>query len=240
MAPGEVDEMFEAYVRERFGHRLAAIEPITDELIPGRTLPDLRQRARRHPGSFQARLELGKALYDEGSVEDAEAELTAALELFPEYGGADGPYLYLAWIQRDRGELRQAAESFRQLGLRNEGILQVHLEEAEVRVELGETGAAAAALEKAVEVFPYDIETHTRLAELYETLGRHEGAVRERRAIVALDPVDRADAHYRLAAALAAAGDRPAARSEVLRSLEIAPNFAAALDLLLELRGGNP
>jgi cellulose synthase operon protein C len=60
--------------------------------------------------------------------------------------------------------------------------------------------------------------------------------VRERRAILALDPVNRADAHYHLAVALLAAGDRAEARREVLRALEIAPNFADAQDLLLRLR----
>ena len=65
-----------------------------------------------------------------------------------------------------------------------------------------------------------------------------DGAVRARQAVLALGPTDRADAHYRLAAAMAAAGDKAGARSQVLRALEIAPSFDAALELLLELRGG--
>jgi tetratricopeptide (TPR) repeat protein len=214
------------------------VEPITDELVPGRSLDDLRQRARRHPGSFQARLDLGKALFEDGNAAEAEGELRAALRLFPEYGGADSPWLFLARIHRDRGELEEAADAFHALGQLNEGLWQVHVEEATARSALGQSRAAAAALESAVEVFPYDVDTHLRLAELYDTLENGQGAVRERRAILALDPVDRADAHYQLAAALSRAGDRVAARSEVLKALEIAPNFQAALDLLLELRGG--
>jgi len=54
--------------------------------------------------------------------------------------------------------------------------------------------------------------------------------------ILALDPADKADAHYRLALALRNAGDRVEAKSEVLKALEIAPNFEDALELLLELR----
>ncbi len=60
--------------------------------------------------------------------------------------------------------------------------------------------------------------------------------MRERAAVVALAPVDMAEARYRLALAQARAGEREAARQEVLRSLEIAPTYARALELLLELR----
>jgi hypothetical protein len=60
--------------------------------------------------------------------------------------------------------------------------------------------------------------------------------VRERRAVVALDPVDRAEARYQLAKALAAAGDRASARREVLLALEEAPSFEQAQTLLLDLQ----
>jgi len=69
-------------------------------------------------------------------------------------------------------------------------------------------------------------------------LGEWNGAVSERRAVLALDPADRADAHFRLARAHFRAGERAEARTQVLRALEIAPSYEAALDLLLELRGG--
>jgi Tfp pilus assembly protein PilF len=64
--------------------------------------------------------------------------------------------------------------------------------------------------------------------------------VRERRAIIALDPVDRAAAEYRLARAYLLAGDRAEARRAVLRALERAPNYQEAQELLLELRGARP
>jgi tetratricopeptide (TPR) repeat protein len=86
-------------------------------------------------------------------------------------------------------------------------------------------------------IHPYDAAVHDRMARLYTATGKHAKAVRERHAIVALKPVNRADALYRLAAALFAAGDRAEARRQVLRSLEIAPNYAEAQQLLLRLQG---
>ena len=59
--------------------------------------------------------------------------------------------------------------------------------------------------------------------------------VRERAAIVALEPVDKADAYYQLALAQHEAGDDAHARTSVLRSLEEAPNYEKAQTLLLTL-----
>ena len=65
--------------------------------------------------------------------------------------------------------------------------------------------------------------------------GDKQLAVRERSAIVALAPADRADAYYQLALAQHEASDDAAARKSVLRSLEEAPNYEKAQTLLLTL-----
>jgi Flp pilus assembly protein TadD len=57
--------------------------------------------------------------------------------------------------------------------------------------------------------------------------------------LVALNPPDLAGAHYDLARALDTSGNRVEAKREVLRSLEIAPGFEKAQELLLKLRGGS-
>jgi Flp pilus assembly protein TadD len=96
----------------------------------------------------------------------------------------------------------------------------------------------AESLELAMYISPYDIAAHTRLAELYARAGNKAGAVRERQAIVALKPVDMAEARYQLALAHFENGDRANARREVVRALENAPNFAKAQELLLKLSEG--
>jgi Tfp pilus assembly protein PilF len=82
---------------------------------------------------------------------------------------------------------------------------------------------------------PFDAATHQRLAELARTAGDKQLAVRERAAIVALGPVDKADALYQLARAQHDAGDDVHARTSVLRALEEAPNYEKAQTLLLTL-----
>ena len=190
------------------------------------------------PGNFLARLSYGKALFGEERFDEAEGEFRAAFSLYPEYGGQDSPLKYLAEIHQRDGEFDRAAQAYFQLGLLNETFFAVHSQEAGLRKELGDFVGAARALEKVVEIVPFDVDAHRALADLYAELKDPHGAVLERRAILALDPTDRVEAHYQLAVALAEAGDRAGARSQVLRALEIAPSYEAALELLLGLRGG--
>ncbi|HEX6559963.1 MAG TPA: hypothetical protein VF021_10885, partial [Longimicrobiales bacterium] len=98
--------------------------------------------------------------------------------------------------------------------------------------------ATADALESAIYIWPYDMTVHVRLADLYARTGNAKGAVRERQVIVALQPVDMAEARYQLALAHYQAGDRANARREVLRALEAAPSFERAQELLLKLSEG--
>jgi len=80
-----------------------------------------------------------------------------------------------------------------------------------------------------------EMELHARLADLYVGLGRWGGAIRERQAVIALHPVDRAEAQYQLAKAYYDSGDVANARRTLLRALENAPNFQKAQELLLEI-----
>lgn len=95
-------------------------------------------------------------------------------------------------------------------------------------------------LEQAMYISPYDIAAHEALAKLYAAQGDRAGVLRERQAIVALQPVDMAEARYQLALAHYDAGDAKSARREIVRALEIAPNFAKAQDLLLKLNEVKP
>jgi tetratricopeptide (TPR) repeat protein len=106
---------------------------------------------------------------------------------------------------------------------------------ADVEEKLGNAKAAADALDRLMYINPFDLATHRRLAKLAAASGDRQRTVRERTAIVALNPVDKADAWYQLAQAQHDAGDDLHARTSVLRSLEEAPNYEKAQTLLLTL-----
>ncbi|MBT8404091.1 MAG: tetratricopeptide repeat protein [Gemmatimonadetes bacterium] len=243
-----LDDGFDTYVRERYATEFASVtgglqaSPLMSAAGggpgPARDVSELRAQARRTPGDFQTRLRLARALVEIEAWDEAEPEAREALRLFPEYGGAEGPWVLVGRIHEARGEIREAADAYRAAARFDESAVPLARREAELRAELGDTEGERAALARAVEAWPYDIEVHERLAELHADARDTRGAVIERRAVVALDPADMAEARYRLAVALRDDGQRDAARSEILRALEIAPGFDAALELLLELRGG--
>jgi tetratricopeptide (TPR) repeat protein len=262
MDPEAFDTAFDVWVRERFAREFASVSGANDTgrgdgpgvasgddprppagpgeegaTLPG-DLPGLRRAAAERPGDFRVRLAYGRELVRAERWAAAEEQLQAAYRLFPSYGGPEGPLVLLARVHEARGELRPAADLLRRAATLDESALELSRREAELRRELGDSVGEREALQRVVQVHPYDADAHTRLAELHAAAGDHRGAVRERRALLALEPVDRADAHYRLALALRDAGEPGEARSQVLRALEIAPAFEAALELLLQLRGG--
>ena len=237
----ELDESFDEHFQGRFGGSIDALVPAGAS--PGmvtqpRSVEDWQRITRENPGNFQARLALGIMLFNEDRLEDAQEHLRAALRLFPEYGGLDSPYWYLAQIHGERAEVELAVRALQRLTSLNESHYEALLKLGELQSELGRADESAAALDAAVLIYPYEIELHERLAEAHTERGDATGAVRERRAIVALAPADLAEAHYQLARAYLADGRRTEARRAVLRALEIAPSFGDALDLLLEVRSG--
>lgn len=235
--PDGFDRAFDAYLRERFAGPLAALAGAGPDADGRPASPDeLERRARRETNDFMAQLAAGRMLVGDGRHEEALPFLERAAELFPEYGGEDGPYPLLAEVHRRRGDAQRAAEALDRLTRLNDHHYEANLELAGLLESLGDAMGAAAALERAVYIQPFDAVLHERLAVLYAGLGEWGKAVRERQAILALDPVDRAEALYQLALAQLEAGDPAAARRTVLRALERAPNFEKAQELLLRIR----
>lgn len=236
MSPSEFDQRFDEFFKQRFTGALVALGDPEEE-GPPRNVSDAVRRADRAANDFRAQLRAGRALFEDGREEEAVSYLDRAQDLFPGYAGADSPYWYLATIYQERGALGQAAHQLARMIAINENHYAAHVLLADLQEAIGDTAAAAHTLTRALYVYPFDMAIHRRLAGLYEALEDWAAAATERRAVVALRPVDMAEARYRVAYALYRSGDSEAARREVLRALEVAPNYSDALDLLLTIRG---
>ena len=235
---GDFDEEFDDWMRTRFASPLRGLAQVGERPSPEAGADALETFVRAHPGDLVAQMILGTLLMHDHRYDDAEPHLRKVLEIFPDYGGPDSPYAFLARIHRSRGELDRAAAALARLTQLSESSYDALIARAEVEDSLGHASASADALRAAIDVYPYDVDLHRRLAELDGDSGDRLGAVRERAAVVALDPPDRAEALYHLAVAQMDAGSRADARRTVLRALEIAPEYEDALELLLALRSG--
>ncbi len=237
MDPKAFDKKFDAYMRERYAPPLAALK---DSLKAGSETPpaDLLAQANASPQSYRIQMLAAVVLAKAGQTDTAIKLLERARSLFPEYGGGDGPYAGLAQLYAAKGDSKKAADALSQYVLHNETDYPAHLELARLRTVSGDSAGAADALDRALYINPYDIALHQQLAGLYSGLHDKVKTVRERRAVIALGPADKSEAYYQVALAYHDADDDPSARKAILRSLEEAPNYARAQELLLQIIDG--
>ena len=255
----DFDERFFGYLRERYGGAMAALgdappESEEEDQDSGeggpsrapirnpfeRREPNLEQlalAAKENPDDFRIQMTYGYALFREERFDEAEEPLVRGRDLFPEYVGSGNAYTLLSEIYRRQEREEEAIEALTTLVASNETAWDEHLALAELLGASGQEEREAEILERSLYISPYDLDVHRRLAELASASDRFALAVRERAALVALDPPDRAVALYELALAQHRAGQLESARGTVLRALEVAPGYDPAQELLLDLVG---
>ena len=200
----------------------------------GRTA--LETRVANNDRDFLAHLELGLLNHREKREDEALKHLERAAQIWPESAGEESPYFPIARIKRARGDDEGAIAALQSLVARNENHDAARAELSTLLEKRGRGEEALEVLESRVFIYPFDPKLHERRAELASALKRSAELREARLAIVALDPVDKAEAFYQLAVADLEVGDRPAARRNVLRALEVAPRFERAQEFLLKLR----
>ena len=234
-----LDAAFDDYLKTRYATALNALSKDPEAGKPA-TPSDQVTVETALPDKYFDQLKLGQLLYEQGNLELAELFLQKAQQLFPEYAGDDSSYWLLASLYLQQEKFPQTEAQLEQLVAINAEHYPAQLELAKLRAQRGDSAAAAAALENAIYIYPYDLELHQDLASYQTELGNWDAVARERRALLALDPVDRAEAFYQLAWAYERAGNRSSAHEQILYALEIAPNYFRAQELLLSLRKTKP
>ena len=227
----QLDAQFDGYVRTRFANEMAAVKPRSAATrgdgvawmvpSPTRCAPPLRSR---NASSGTARCA--------SSRRPSDSSLRTPVRIVH--------YRTLASIHLTRGDTAAAIRELQAMTARSETAYTANLDLDALLGARGDSALALKALDRAIYISPFDISLHLRLAARATHAAAHRIAVREREAVLALDPSDRVEAMYQLALAHATAGDAVAARREVLRTLDLAPNFEKAQALLLTLQEKRP
>ena len=134
-----------------------------------------------------------------------------------------------------RSILAEAMAELKALAQRNDHDFDSLKQLAQWLNEVGKPEEARKALQEAMYVNPFEQESHQLLAELCFKHKDLRLALREYRALLALDPTDKAAAHFNVANILWQMGQKSEAKKEVLAALEIAPGFEPAQELLLKV-----
>ncbi|MDY6945418.1 MAG: tetratricopeptide repeat protein [Pseudomonadota bacterium] len=211
IAPAAFDEQFDTFVRTRFANLLANFSEWQTQ-----------QQA--------ARQAIQKERWAE-AIEPARRAVT----LYPENTGGDSAHLLLARaldkLDR-RPDAIDALEAYRRAG----GWDPVALKE--LARWLDEAGRADQATEVMLALNyaePLNPDLHAQLGERLLTAGRARDALREFQALLALQALDEAPAHYGMARALREMGDKAGSRRHLLEALETAPHYKPAQALLLQM-----
>lgn len=179
-----------------------------------------------------------RATYEALDAGDFEAVLEraeAAIAAYPDYVDANDAYIPMAMAYDEldrRPEAMDTLETYWRLGGYSPGALRrlgTWLHEA------GRPDDAIAVYDDLIMVTPLDAEVHATLGDWMLAEGMAEGALREYRALMAMQPHDLAGTHYRLARAHLELEDQAGTREHLLYALEIAPHYREAQQLLLEI-----
>ena len=183
---------------------------------------------------FFENLVKGNELVKENKYQQAEEKFLKALEIYPYYTQSGNPYLGLAHIYReesDSSKLQSILEKY--LTVSEFGAKEAR-ELGHIYEYQGKNESAKSYYLRSMQVEPYDLNTHIRLADLFKESQNFHTEAQERKAILALDPLDRSNAYYQLALSYYNFGNTLDAKRQVLKSLESAPGYRDAQKLLLK------
>ena len=166
------------------------------------------------------------------------AQAEAVIALYPDYVFDANAYQLLAAAALAEGKPAIALGALKRYA-EHRGRDPAALEQlAKLEQQAADDPGAIATLQQINLIDPvFDTDSHRQLGELLMNARDFGGARREFGAVLALHPLDQAQANYDLARACHAAGDAPCAMNAVLAALEVAPDFKPAQKLLLELTG---
>lgn len=228
------DEAFLAYVKEKTAPTRKALKFSQMENRKELTVEDLRSEAALHPESFYAHLFLGRKLIREGKDEEAIEPLTRAQAILPGYVHADNPYRLLAGIYKKQGDTQAHTQILEALTAIDEDNIEALKELAEIYARGRQDENLIQVLSRATMINPFDSKVRNMRGAAFERLAQYDRSITEFKAALAVETTDMAQAHYNLARVFLQAGMKSEAKRSALFSLEIAPNFEAAQNILLK------
>ena len=193
----------------------------------------------KHPKCFWGLKRSGATLVAEGKWAQARDVLEKLKAIYPEYVGADNAYLLLAAVYRRLGDPASERKILEELAMRDGDASLAYLRLMEVADAAGDWRLWA---RMPGDCWPSIRSSRHRSADWPARRRNWDRLMRQsvRTALATLDDSDPASVHYHLASLLRRAGKPQEARREVLKSLEQAPRFREAHQLLLELLDPEP
>ena len=228
---------FDQYLEKEFGAlRQALVVPEGTDLSK-MPVDGLEKLAKDNPKSFPIQQALGMALRKAGKTDEAMQAFEKASQLAPTAEGDDSPHAQMAALALEKKDRTRAIAELTALFNVDFENLPAAQHLAALLKEANVTDAARTrpVYERIVALDPFDGEARSALGRLALQRNEADFAAREFRTVIALKPIDPAIAYTDLAESYLKSGKRDEAKRQALAALEIAPTYARAQDLLLQL-----
>jgi cellulose synthase operon protein C len=207
----QFDENFAGYVQEQLGSVVSQLEP------------------------WQEAQQVAQAAFVEKDWQAAATAAQHAIELFPDYVDEGSAYIVKARAHKELGEDDGVTATLLEYRTRGGHDPAALISLAKALAAANRNDDAIGVLDDVLMVAPLREEVHAELGDRLLQAGDAKRAIVEYQALLAMNPHDLSDAHYRLAKAYFASEDRGKSREHLLYALEIAPGFREAQQLLLEI-----
>jgi len=236
----DLDKMqagFDQYLEREFGDlkRAMAVPEGTD--LGRASIDTIEKSAKDNAKSYPIQIAYAVALRKAGRTDEAAQVLEKAVALWPSATGNDSPHAQLAEIALEKKDRQRAINELTALMNADFENLSAAEHLAVLLRDAGVTDAARTrpVYERIIALDPFNGEAHSALGRIALQRNEADFAAREFRAVLGLKPIDPAVAHTDLAESYLKAGKRDDAKRQALAALEIAPSYARAQDLLLQL-----
>jgi tetratricopeptide (TPR) repeat protein len=228
---------FDRYLEQTFGPLQKVLTVPKDTDLARAPLESLRTLARDNPQSYPVQEAFGLALRKAGSHDEAMQVFERAAALAPTAVGDESPHAQMADIALEKKDRKRAIAELTALFAVDFENLDAAEQLAALLKEDGVNDPAKLrpVYERIVALNPYSGEARSSLGRVALQRNDYDFAAREFRTAIALKPIDPAVAHADLAESYLKSGKRDEAKRQALAALEIAPAYARAQDLLLQL-----
>jgi tetratricopeptide (TPR) repeat protein len=233
----ELQVTFDQYLEKHFGRLRRALKQ-PDLPAQGATTDQLKALVDANPESFPLHMMLGQALHRDGDAAAAIRALERAASLVPSATGSDSPHALIAEIAGEKNDTPRVIQALEALVKVDHTDVEAARKLAQLVAGNGDAARSAAAWQRVVELDPFDGHAQSSLGRLALEHHDADAAVRAFRVALATEPADRAAAHLDLAEAYLLNGQMAEAKLQTLYSLEIAPSFEKAQELLLRIVDG--
>ncbi|MEE3371471.1 MAG: tetratricopeptide repeat protein [Planctomycetota bacterium] len=231
-----LDKEFAKYAQQLARDWAAQADWKEPDLPPDADLAQWIKWNESHPDNYWGLQQQARLLLSQQDWRAAETPLLKLATLVPQDSGETSVFRMLATVYQKLDDQPREETMWKRVAELTSDSHDAYQRLMEFSRSKRDWAQLATNAQRMLAVNPLLPATHRWLAEAADQRNDRSTSIAAYRSLLAMDPVDPAESHFQLAQLLYRESQPAAARRQLLKSLEHAPDYRAALSLLLELR----